>query len=78
MAQRRALTPDLWVGCYTNCWGCKFGWHDGKWHTRADGDDIWLWEEGGKQGPSPETKQCGCWCQFYTPKPLIHKGRKPR
>lgn len=77
MAPRRALTPNLWVGCYTACWDCRFGFCSRKWHSRADPDDVWLWERGELKGPDPRTVQCGCWCQFYTPKPLIHKGRKP-
>ena len=77
MSNRRAFTPNLMVGCYTACWGCRFGDCDRKWHTRADPDDMWLWEEGGKVGPDPSANQCGCWCQFYEPKPLIHKGGKP-
>lgn len=74
---RRALTPNLSVGCYTSCWTCRLAHCNRKWHTRADSDDMWYWEESGKQGADPSTEQCGCWCQFYIPKPLIHNGRKP-
>lgn len=77
MAKRRAFTPNLMIGCYTACWGCRFGHCNRGWHTACDADDVQDWEWRGSNGPHPYTRQCGCWCQLYTPKPLIHKGRKP-
>lgn len=74
--KRRAFTPNLAIGCYTACWGCRFGQCNRGWHTSADADDMWDWEHG-NLGADPSLKQCGCWCQLYWPKPLIHKGGKP-
>ena len=74
---RRALSQQFSIGCYTACWGCRFGHCNGAWHTASDADDVWLWEKDGSVGPHPYTIQCGCWCQLYEPKQLIHKGRKP-
>ena len=63
--------------CYSRCWDCKADECNGKWHTRADADDIYLWERDGRAGTDPRTRQCGCWCQERPKGQLIHKGRKP-